>query len=395
MGQDSEVTTPSMARSRLQGHQVASPFGVLLVGNFLSKSRPGSCTVCELLAEHLSSAGWSVLTTSNKSARLNRFADMLMTVWQRRHEYALAQVDVYSGPSFFWAESVCWLLRRLGKPFILTLHGGNLPAFAKRWPGRVHRLLNSASVVTTPSSYLKQALSAYRNDLQLLPNAIDLAAYPFRLRSNAKPKLIWLRAIHEIYNPCMAVRTLASLLENGQQDNRTTDSGQQSVVNGSPLPAPRSELHLSMFGPDKGDGSFEKLKAEIGALKLDDRVTLPGGVPKSGVPRALNSGDIFLNTTNIDNTPVSVIEAMACGLCVVSTNVGGLPFLLEDEQDSLLVQPADATAMAAAVTRLLTEPGLAERLSLRARTKAERFDWSNVLPRWETLLKETAAARPV
>jgi glycosyltransferase involved in cell wall biosynthesis len=355
------------------------------VGNFLSVARPGSCTVCELLAERLSSAGWPVLTTSDKSARLSRLADMLTTVWRRRREYAVAQVDVYSGPSFIWAESVCWLLRRLGKPFILTLHGGNLPAFARRWPRRVTRLLRSASIVTTPSRYLQQSLSSYRDDLLLLPNAIDLASYPFRLRSNVQPKLVWLRALHRIYNPCMAVRTVAHLCSTQPSacGVPTLDFGLRTL-----------DFHLAMFGPDKGDGSLEQVKSEVRRLDLEGRVGVPGAVPKTGVPAALNSGDIFLNTTNYESFGVSVMEAAACGLCIVSTNVGELSLLWQDGHDALLVQPGDAKAMAAAVRRILSEPGLAERLSRNARAKAERFDWSVILPQWEALLLEVAAQRP-
>jgi glycosyltransferase involved in cell wall biosynthesis len=97
-----------------------------------------------------------------------------------------------------------------------------------------------------------------------------------------------------------------------------------------------------------------------------------------------------LNTTNVDNTPISILEAMACGLCVVSTSVGGIPYLLEHEHDALLVPPNDPEAMAIAVRRLLTEPGLAERLSRNGRQKAEQFDWSIILPQWEALLISVA-----
>ena len=126
---------------------------------------------------------------------------------------------------------------------------------------------------------------------------------------------------------------------------------------------------------------------------MADRIAWPGGVPKADVPAWLSQGDIFLNTTNADNTPVSVLEALACGLCVVSTNVGGIPYLLEHEEDALLVPPNDLEAMAAAVRRVLTEPGLAERLSRNARKKAKGFDWSVVLPQWEELLWAMASAR--
>ena len=119
---------------------------------------------------------------------------------------------------------------------------------------------------------------------------------------------------------------------------------------------------------------------------VGEPVLFVGGVANSEVPMWLNRGDIFLNTTHVHNTPVSVIEAMACGLVVISTNVGGLPYLLTDGEDALLVPPDDAEAMAAAVRRVLTEPGLAERLSANARRKAESFDWANVLPMWRKLL---------
>jgi len=356
------------------GSRAASPSGVLLVGNFLSATRPGSYTVCESLARRLSSAGWTVLTTSDKPARLSRPVDMLMTVWRRRGGYTVAQVDVYSGPSFIWAEGVCWLLRRLGKPFALTLHGGNLPAFARRWPRRVRRLLRSASAVTTPSRYLQQALSSYHTDLRFVPNAIDLAAYPFRLRSSAQPKLVWLRAFETIYNPCMALRAIAEVC--------------------STQPSTRSSLCLTMFGPDKRDGSREQVALEVKKLGLEGRVSLPGPVPKTEVSAALNSGDIFLNTTNHESFGVSVMEAAACGLCLVCTEVGELPLLWQEGHDALLVAPNDHQAMAAAVRRILGEPGLAERLSRNARAKAEQFDWSVVLPQWETLLQQTMGEKP-
>src|SRR5262249_42317858 len=85
---------------------------VLLVGNFLS-STLGTRSVCEDLAAQLAAAHWPVLTTSTRRGRLPRLLDMVSTAWRRRHEYAVAQVDVFSGPAFVWAEAVCSLLRRL------------------------------------------------------------------------------------------------------------------------------------------------------------------------------------------------------------------------------------------------------------------------------------------
>ena len=146
-----------------------------------------------------------------------------------------------------------------------------------------------------------------------------------------------------------------------------------------------------MIGPDKGDGSRESMMDLALKLGVVDRVMCTGQVPKDEIPHWLHQGDIFLNTTRVDNTPISVLEAMACGLCIISTNVGGIPYMLEDEHDALLVPADDHAAMAKAVQRLLTEDGLAERLSGNARRKVEQFDWSNILPRWERLLTGVAA----
>ena len=141
-----------------------------------------------------------------------------------------------------------------------------------------------------------------------------------------------------------------------------------------------------MIGPDKGDGSLARTRAEAHRLGVSSRIEFPGAVGKARVPAALAEADIFLNTTNVDNAPVSVMEAMACGLCVVSTRVGGVPYLVEDGRNGLLVPPGDAEAMAAAVRRVLLEPGLAARVSENGRSDAQGSDWSVVLPVWEAIL---------
>ena len=118
-----------------------------------------------------------------------------------------------------------------------------------------------------------------------------------------------------------------------------------------------------------------------------------GSVSKTDIPRILQEGDIFLNTTNVDNAPVTVVEAMACGLCVVSTDAGGVPYLVEDGVDALLVGRNDPDAMATAVRRILGDPVVAASLSKNARIKAEAFDWNRVLPQWEALLADVAVTR--
>lgn len=342
---------------------------VLIVGSF-PNSATGSHSVCADLAVRLAESRWKVVATSTKRGKFSRLLDMMSTVWFKRDGYAVAQVDVYSGRAFLWAEAVCQALRWLGKPYLLTLHGGNLPAFAQRWPRRVRRLLRSAAAVTIPSQYLLDNMIYYRRDIRLLPNALDLSTYKFRLRGAPQPRLVWLRAFHSIYNPSLAPKVLARLVGD--------------------FPG----IYLTMIGPDKGDRSLQATLKIAKELDVVDRLNLPGAVSKKSVPDWIDKGDIFLNTTNVDNTPVSVLEAMACGLCIVSTNVGGIPYMLEDGHDALLVPPNDPEATAEAIRRILTETSLASHLSQNARHKAEQFDWPNILPKWEALLTYSVNGSP-
>lgn len=334
--------------------------GLLYVGNFLSAGLNHG--YCEELADRLAARGWAVTRTSTRRARAARLLDMLGTAWRRRARYAVATVDVFSGPAFVWAEATCFELRRLAKPYVLTLHGGNLPAFAARWPRRVRRLLGSAVLVTAPSRYLRDHLRAYRDDIAVVPNALDLAAYRFAPRARPAPRLVWVRAFHQIYDPVLAIEVLARL-------------------------APRfPAVQLTMIGPDKGDGTLAAVERRARELGVRDRLALPGRLARPEVAAQLAAADVFLNTTRIDNTPLSILEAAASGLCVVSTSVGGIPFLLRHDHDALLVPPGDPGAACAAVARVLDEPGLGERLSRAARDTAAACDWGPVLDRWEQVL---------
>jgi glycosyltransferase involved in cell wall biosynthesis len=309
-------------------------------------------------------AGWKVLKTSVYKNKFLRLINMLYTIYSKRRVYQVAEIDVFSGAAFIFAELSSFLLSCLKKPFVLNLRGGSLPDFSRRHTKRVSRVLASADKVVCPSSYLQKRLIHIRADIQVIPNPITINNHKFVLRFNAKPNLIWIRAFHKIYNPSLAPQVLKKLIHF------------------------RPNAHLIMIGPDKGDGALQRMLLEAESLDVESYLELPGRIDRCQVPSWLEKSDIFINTTNVDNTPVSVIEAMASGCCIVTTNVGGIPYLLEDGIDALLVPPNDPDAMANAVLRVLTESGLAEKLSINARRKAEKFDWSIVLPQWEEVFEK-------
>jgi len=206
-------------------------------------------------------------------------------------------------------------------------------------------------------------MKQFRHDIQVLPNAISLSQYPFVERDASRQQLVWVRAFHHIYQPQLAVRVFAELSERFPQ------------------------LALTMVGPDKGDGSLQETQALAKELSVEDRIRFVGRVPKNEIAVWINSGDIFLNTSTIDNTPVTVIEAMACGACVVTTEVGGIPYLCDHRADAMLSPVGDVKAMAANVAQLLGQPRLASTLSRNARSRVELMDWAAILPRWTSLLR--------
>ena len=341
---------------------------VLFAANFLS-SPGGSRSVVEDLAERLRARGYTLVTASHYRAGLLRGAHMLATALARRGRYDVAVVDLYSGRAFLIGEALSIVLKAARRPFVLVLRGGALPEFSARHARRVRACLARATAVAAPSAYLLEEMRPFHGALRLLPNPVNVAAYEARVRRTVRPRLVWLRSFHEIYNPTLAPKVLALLARE--------------------FP----DVQLTMVGRDKGDGSFQRTRELAAALGVAERISYAGGIPKRDVPGWLRRGDIFLNTTDVDNAPVSVLEALATGLCVVSTNVGGIPHLLVDEQDALLVPPADAAAMAAAVRRLLNDAALAERLSRAGLAKAARFDWAQVMPQWEALFAAVAERR--
>lgn len=342
---------------------------LLLIGDF-SASRLGNRSVAEELRDRLASAGWQVTAASDAAGALGRALGMLAAVRRLRRRIDVVSIDLFSGRAFWWAEAVSRLARRYGLPQVLVLHGGGLPAYARRHPTRVGRLLARADRRIAPSAYLAEALGTAERPVEVIPNPLPIADYDFRPRRSVRADLVWLRSLAALYNPQMALRTLAR------------------VRSGHP------DATLTLYGPDRRDGTAGELREIARREGLGAAVRLAGPVPKREVPERLARHDIFLNTSWVDNVPISVLEAMATGLPVVSTAVGGIPHLLEDGRTALLVDADDDRAMAEAVSRLLAEPDLAARLSRTGREAVERFDWDEVLPAWKRLFSELRRVSP-
>lgn len=311
----------------------------------------------EILAPYLELRGYHCSLTSATENRYLRTVDILRTIILERDQYDILCLQVYSGRSFYIEDAASWLAARLNRPVVMVLHGGGMPQFIQQNHEWVSRVLHRAAAVITPSSYLAEAVRPLGIEANIIPNLLPMEHYPFRLRRDVRPRLIWMRAFHEIYNPEMALETLRLLRK---------QTGQAV---------------LTMAGQEKG--LLNGIKKKAVAAGLSENVHFVGFLDMTAKQQVFANHDIFLNTNRVDNMPISVLEAAAFGLPVIATNVGGISHLLEHEKNALLVRDGDPVEMAQAVCRLVEDAALAEKLSLAGRELAEHSDWPVVAPLWD------------
>ncbi len=333
---------------------------IIYIGNKLARHGI-SVTNIETLGPQLKSIGYMVRYASDKKNKVLRLMHMVFVILNNRSKAKYVLIDTYSTANLWFAVISAWISLRVKIPYIPILHGGSLPDKIRKGDYKIKFLFKNSMMNITPSDYLKTEMIQAGYPVLHIPNNINLGDYNFELRAVVRPRLLWVRSFHEIYNPKMAIEVV-KLLKQKYQD-----------------------VELCMIGPDK-DGTMEEVLDLIRKEKLEKEVTLKGRMNKRDWHVLSCDYDIFINTTNFDNTPVSVIEAMALGLPVVSTNVGGLPFLLTDKNDSFLVNKNDTEGMSSMISKLIDSPELAKQISKNGRKKVENFDWSVVKKQWQDLL---------
>jgi glycosyltransferase involved in cell wall biosynthesis len=312
-------------------------------------------TVAALFAQE----GFRVRSTSAVKRPALRTAHQAWSILTWRDVDVLI-VAVYSGPSFFIAELASKLGRLTGKRVILFLHGGRLPEFAATRRRRVTRVLESADRVLAPSDYLASAFRSWGIDVGVVPNVLRVERYVHAVRSPARPRLLWMRTFDAEYDPLTAVRAFAALV------------------------ARVPEATMTMAGADHG--MLDATKAEAAKLDVAGAVHFPGYLGEPEKRAAFADHDIYVNTNLVDNMPISVLEAAASGHLIVATAVSGIPSLLSDGVDSVLVPAGDHQRIADEIADLLDDADRCARLSTAARALAERSSWPAVLEEWERTL---------
>jgi glycosyltransferase involved in cell wall biosynthesis len=300
-----------------------------------------------------------VTISSDKTNKLFRLLDMCYTLVKHRNKTDYVLIDTFSTINFYYAIIISQLARVFSLKYIPILHGGNLPERLEKNRLLSNLIFKNSYKNVAPSNYLKSSFESKGFETMFIPNILEIQNYKFKGRKHLEPKLFWVRAFKQIYNPTLAIKVLAMLKKK------------------------HPKAKLCMVGPFV-DNSYNECLSLISELKIENSVEFTDVLLKEDWHKKSEDYDIFINTTNFDNTPVSVMEAMALGLPVVSTNVGGMPFLINDKKDGILVDNNNPLQMKNAITDILNANNT--KLAQNARNKVESFDWSIVRNKWLTIL---------
>jgi len=335
---------------------------ILLIGNFLSKHGINP-TYSEILFDHLVQARVPVSFASDQKNIFLRFFDMTTKVLKQKSKNSLVVIDLYSGrKAIIYGQWISFLSRKIDIPYFVVLHGGNLPELNRKNPGVLEPILSHAKKIIAPSNYMGTEFSKYPN-IHIIPNAIDVDAYEFYPKESIRPNIMFLRSFHKLTRPKDAIYCIHKLL------------------NSYP------EAQLTMAGGDE-DGTLGECLEIVSELKLKNHIKFTGRLPKNEIYKLSLDHDIFIHTMAVDNMPVSILEAMALGLCIVATNVGGMSYMIENDLDAQLVNPGDVDGMSNAIKKYLDNQDYALKIRLNARRKVLNFNWTLVLPMWIKLFEE-------
>ncbi len=257
----------------------------------------------------------------------------------RAHKVGVVHINVARRGSTWRKLLFATMTRMMGMKLVLHLHGSGYDAYYAQLPGfaqrRVSRLFNSADAVIALSPYWRDVLV---NHIHVAPEKVHVigngvpspaASRPEPSRSEV-PTILFMGEVGERKGIDILLPALATLT--------AADLRWRAIVG--------------------GNGAVEEARARAEALGIADHIHFPGWVGEEDVSRYMREADIFTLPSRAENQPLSILEAMAHGLPVVSTRVGAIPEQVLDGESGLLVPPGDVQALADALARLVRDAGL-------------------------------------
>jgi L-malate glycosyltransferase len=289
-----------------------------------------------------------------------RFPIYLLTLLSGLREADVVHIFSASFWSFLiaTAPAIC-VARLLGKKVLIHYHSP-LGESHLRASFIARSIMQRVDMVVAPSGFLVEAFRKFDVKAQAIPNVVDLSAFSYRARNTVRPLLLCSRNFEARYGVDVVLRAFADV---------------QKAF-------PEARLYLAGEGPE--EGALRRLIAQLNLREVE----MPGRVTRENIGRVYDRADIFINAPRIDNMPVSILEAFAAGLPVVTTDAGGIPYIVRHEETGLVSPTEDSKQLAASVIRLLQYPTIARELAQNAYQQSFAYHWNAVRQQWLCLYRE-------
>ena len=295
-----------------------------------------------------------------------RLAFYMINLWNVAGRVDIFHIMANSGWSWhLFTVPAVWIAKLRGVPTVINYRGGEAEKFFSKSFKYIKPTLNASTNIVVPSRFLEDVFSKRGVTTQIIANIIDLDRFNSTENKSKRfaPHLLVTRNLELIYDNETAIRAFNEIL----------------------ITYPSAQLTIAGTGPELGN-----LQSLVGQLGLSQKVNFTGRVDTQQMPALYQSADVMLNPSRVDNMPNSILEALASGVPVVSTNVGGIPYMVEHEDTALLVDPEDHMAMASAICQVLEDKQCQQNLVNSGLALVKQFSWSEVSQHWLSLYKKLA-----
>jgi L-malate glycosyltransferase len=289
-------------------------------------------------------------------------ASLLFKVWR----YDVIHVFSASYFSFILAPTPALLIATLyRKKKILNYRSGEAEDHFTRSGKSVFWIIRLADKIIVPSGYLVDVFGRFGFRAESIFNISDFGAFRYRERRVVTPHILVARNLESLYDIETSIRAYAAV----KSEHRA------------------ATLTIAGYGSDE-----RRLKFLVRDLNIQD-VTFTGRVERTQMPRLFHQADIFLNSSVIDNMPVAIIEAFYAGLPVVTTDAGGIPYIVRHRESGLLAPMRDVNALAGALGEAIDDADLRQKIVEGGRAFAQKCSWQRVKWQWAKAYRELADAR--
>jgi glycosyltransferase involved in cell wall biosynthesis len=288
-----------------------------------------------------------------------RLVPYFFSLFQKTKHADVVHIMANSGWSWhFFALPAIVISKMHGKPVVVNYHGGDAQRFFNNaWPW-VAKSLQKVQYIIVPSCFLQKVFNGYGQQTTIIPNVLDSTIFRQSSREFEQGRLHFIvtRNLEKIYGVDVAIDAF------------------RNIVNKYPT----AKLSIAGTGTE-----LNLLKQQVSDLMLSDNIIFTGCLPPNDMASLYNSADIMINASTIDNAPSSILEALACGIPVISTNVGGIPDMVKHEYDALLVEKNNVSAISEQAFRLINDHTLRHQLVSNGLKTIQRYQWPTV---WRQLL---------